>query len=564
MKLTDSQLKMLLLGSNLIDYEKFTLAEKEAKTKNVAIIDLLPRLGLVSSEQLGRIIADALKFNFVNLKKEKINTKVLKLIPELVARTRGVIAFDRSTEGIKVGMLDPDDLEMIHLIEKKASEKVIPFFMIREDLEAVMAKFYKGSIEEEFKTVVNNFKNRVLSPDRKDEVIINVVDMLLHYAYDNKASDVHVEPYETKVVIRFRVDGVLHDVLEMPKDLYELVLSRIKILSKMRTDEHRKAQDGKLRFDAEIENVDVRVSIVPTTNGEKTVMRILSSQRTQFGLTDLGLSEYNLKRVIRAINNPHGMILVTGPTGSGKTTTIYGVMKILNRREVNIASIEDPVEYGIEGLNQIQVNEKAGLTFAKGLRALLRQDPDIIMVGEIRDEETAGIAVNSALTGHLVLSTLHTNDAATTLPRLLDMNIEPFLVASTVNIAIAQRLVRQICTKCRVSYKITDEELKIIQKESSIADIIKGEGFADFSKIRFYKGMGCEACGNTGFRGRVAVVEVLEMTEKVRDLVVKRASSDEIQEAAKKDGMTTMLHDGIIKVFKGETTLMELFRVTRE
>lgn len=564
MKLTDSQLKMLLLGSNLIDYEKFTLAEKEAKTKDVKIIDILPKLGLVSSEQLGRIIADALKFNFVNLKKEKIDTNVLKLIPELVARARGVIAFGRSADGIKVGMLDPDDLEIIHLIEKKASEKVIPFFMIREDLETTLAKYYKGSIEEEFKSTIKKFKNNLLTPDQKDEVIIKVVDMLLHYAYDNKTSDIHIEPYEEKVVIRFRIDGVLHDVLEMPKDLYELVLSRIKILSKMRTDEHRKAQDGKLRFDAEIENVDVRVSILPTTNGEKTVMRLLSSQRTQFGLTDLGLSDYNLKRVTKAINNPHGMILVTGPTGSGKTTTIYGVMKILNRREVNIASIEDPVEYGIEGVNQIQVNEKAGLTFAKGLRALLRQDPDIIMVGEIRDEETAGIAVNSALTGHLVLSTLHTNNAATTLPRLLDMNIEPFLVASTVNIAIAQRLVRQICTKCRVSYKITDEELKIIEKEQVIADIIKAEGFGDVSKIRFYKGLGCESCGNTGFRGRLAVVEVLEMTEKVRDLVVKRASSDDLQDAAKKDGMTTMLHDGIIKVFKGETTLMELFRVTHE
>lgn len=563
MKLNDSQLKMLLLGSNLLSYDKLKAAEEEAKKKGTSLLDILPVMGFVSSEQLGRIVASELKYNYVNLKNEKIDREVLTLIPELVAYNRGIIAFNRISEGIKLGMLNPDDIESIHLIEKKTGENVLPYYITRQDLESALAK-YKGSIEKEFKNLLDKLNDEALSMEEKDKVVIKVVDLLLQYSYQNKSSDVHLEPQEEKVVVRLRIDGVLHDVLEMEKGLYELALSRIKILSKLRTDEHLKAQDGKMRFDTEIENIDIRVSILPITNGEKTVLRLLTSQKTQFGLADLGLSERNLKKVLHAISTPHGMILVTGPTGSGKTTSVYGVMKLLNKREVNIASIEDPVEYNINGVNQIQVNEKAGLTFAKGLRSILRQDPDIIMIGEIRDNETAGIAINSALTGHLVLSTLHTNDAATTLPRLLDMDIEPFLVASTVNIAIAQRLVRQICSKCRVSYKITDEEKKLINSEPNILNFIKAEGFADLDNIRFYKGLGCDACSNTGFKGRLGIFEVLEMSEAIRSMVVKRFSSDDINAQAKKEGMVTMMHDGIIKVFMGVTTLMEVFRVTRE
>lgn len=563
MKLNDSQLKMLLLGSNLLSYDKLNIAEEEAKKKGTSLLDILPIMGFVSSEQLGRIVASELKYNYVNLKNEKIDKEVLTLIPELVAYNRGIIAFNRVKEGIKLGMLNPDDIESVNLIEKKTGENVLPYYITRQDLESALAK-YHGSIEKEFKSLLDKLHDDSLNTEEKDKIVIKVVDLLLQYSYQNKSSDVHLEPQEERVVVRLRIDGVLHDVLEMKKDLYELVVSRIKILSKLRTDEHLKAQDGKMRFDMDIENIDIRVSILPITNGEKIVLRLLTSQKTQFGLADLGLSERNLKKVLHAISNPHGMILVTGPTGSGKTTSVYGVMKLLNKREVNIASIEDPVEYNINGVNQIQVNEKAGLTFAKGLRSILRQDPDIIMIGEIRDNETASIAINSALTGHLVLSTLHTNDAATTLPRLLDMDIEPFLVASTVNIAIAQRLVREICPKCRVSYKITDEEKKLINSEPNILNFIKAEGFANLDNIRFYKGLGCDACSNTGFKGRLGIFEVLEMSEEIRAMVVKRASSDEINAQAKKEGMVTMMHDGIIKVFMGITTLMEVFRVTRE
>ncbi len=385
--------------------------------------------------------------------------------------------------------------------------------------------------------------------------------MLLQYGYENKASDIHIEPYEDKILVRFRVDGVLHDVLSIDKKMHDLILTRIKILSRMRTDEHRSAQDGKIRHRMGKEKVDIRVSIIPITEGEKVVMRLLSSKNRQFNLIDLGFSDSDFKKVKKAVKNPHGMILATGPTGSGKTTTLYAILKILNKRTVNIATIEDPVEYDMEGVNQIQVNEKTDLTFAKGLRSIVRQDPDIIMVGEIRDEETAGIAVNSALTGHLVLSTLHTNDAATTLPRLLDMDIEPFLVASTVNIIVAQRLVRKICQTCRGSYTLTLKELKLIEGIKEIKEAYKDKGYKNVKKLNFYKGAGCKVCGNTGYHGRIGIYEVLEMNEDIKDSILRRASSDEITKLAKKNGMKTMLEEGVEKILNGETTIEEVFRV---
>lgn len=563
MKLSNSQLKILLLSSNLISYDKVEQAEKEANKKKINLLDFLCKSGIAPSEQIGRIIADALKFSFVDLKKENIDTEVLNMIPEAVARSRGVVAFARTNEGIRVGMLDPDDLETKHMVEKKIGSKVITFFITRVDLEHALTK-YRGDAQKKFSEILEKLHDESIMAEEKDSVVIEIVDLLMQYAYENKASDVHIEPYITQVVVRFRMDGVMHDILVLPKEVQEPMLSRIKILSKLRTDEHRAAQDGKFRFETKEEDLDIRVSIVPIVAGEKVVMRLLASSTRMIGLSDLGLSDSNLTKVMNSIGNPHGMILVTGPTGSGKTTTVYGVMKLLNKREVNIASIEDPVEYSIEGVNQIQVNTKTNLTFANGLRAILRQDPDIIMIGEIRDEETARIAVNSALTGHLVLSTLHTNDAATTLPRLLDMNIEPFIVASTVNIAIAQRLVRKICTRCITSYSPTEEELKIINQEQHIKDVLHMQGYDDLKALRFFKGNGCKICGNTGFKGRVGIFEILEMNEEIKNLVIKRASSSQLTETAKKLGMTTMLYDGIDKVFKGVTTLMEVVRVTKE
>ncbi len=398
---------------------------------------------------------------------------------------------------------------------------------------------------------------------------MTIVDLLLKYGNQNKASDIHLEPYANKVVVRFRIDGVMHKVLELPKDLHEIILARIKVLAKIRTDEHRAAQDGKLRFSAEDEVVDVRVSIVPIIEGENAVMRLLSAKNRRFSLADLGFSAQNLKKVERAIKKPHGMILVTGPTGSGKSTTLYAIMKILNKPSIHISTIEDPVEYDIEGISQIQVNEKTNLTFAKGLRAIVRQDPDIIMVGEIRDTETAGIAVNSALTGHLVLSTLHTNDAASTLPRLIDMKVEPFLTASTVNVIVAQRLIRKICEKCRVSYEINmktpEQENMIIEKNivEELPEEIKKK-FFNKDKIILYRGTGCKVCGQTGYTSRVGIFEVLEMSAEIRDLVNKKSDSDEILKKSKEQDMKTMLEDGLEKVLNGVTTLEEVARVTKE
>ncbi len=335
----------------------------------------------------------------------------------------------------------------------------------------------------------------------EDVSVIKTVDAILVNGYNSKASDIHIEPYEEETLIRFRIDGILHDIVTLPKSLHELVVMRIKILSRLRTDEHRAAQDGKLRFKVEDGKVDARVSIVPIVYGEKAVLRLLSARARQHDLENLGFNEQQLIKVMTNINKPWGMILATGPTGSGKTTTLYGILKKLNTREVNISTIEDPVEYDIEGVNQIQVNTKTNLTFAAGLRSIVRQDPDIIMVGEIRDEETAGIAVNSAMTGHLVLSTLHTNDAATTLPRLLDMGIQPFLVSSTVNLVIAQRLVRKICEKCKQKTTLDKKTLALVQRQISKELVAKHK--LDSPSIAIYKGKGCKECSTTGYSGRV-------------------------------------------------------------
>ncbi|MBD3311550.1 MAG: hypothetical protein GF349_03570 [Candidatus Magasanikbacteria bacterium] len=563
MQLNEDLIKKNLVEQNYITQEDLKKAEEFAKEYKTSFSDYLFSENLLSEDLYGQAIAEHLGVKYVNLKKQKIDEDVLLLIPELVAKTKKVIAFERSEKGVKVAMNDPQDIETLGLIEKRVHQNVIPYFTTIEQLEEAFT-IYKGSLKEEFKGVLRKLKNEELSREEKDSMIITVLDLLLRYAHQNKASDIHIDAHVKKAVVRYRIDGILHDVLELPKNLYEYILTRIKILSKMRTDEHRAAQDGKMRFETSEGKIDVRVSVVPVTQGETTVMRLLSARSRKFSLVDLGLQERDLKKVKRAIKHPHGMVLVTGPTGSGKTTTLYAVLKIVNKREINIATIEDPVEYDIEGVSQIQVNTKTNLTFAKGLRSIVRQDPDIIMVGEIRDEETAGIAVNSALTGHLVLSTLHTNDAATTLPRLLDMEVEPFLVASTVNVVIAQRLVRKICTKCRASVKLSAEQKKFIKSHEVVKKMMQGRKGKKVSDITLYHGAGCPVCSGTGYTGRVGIFEILEMDDEIRELVLKRASSDEITELAKKKGMSTMLEDGMDKVFKGITTIEEVLRMASD
>lgn len=387
--------------------------------------------------------------------------------------------------------------------------------------------------------------------------IVDLVDSLVNYAYAVRASDIRITPVENKVRVRLRIDGVLQDAFEIPSRIHDEVISRIKILSRLRTDEHQSAQDGRFRVTlGEAGPVDIRVSIVPTHHGENAVMRILADKSEQFTLDMLGFSTGDQERIVAAIKRPFGMILSTGPTGSGKTTTLYTLIKMLNSPEVSIITVEDPIEYAVAGIEQIQVNTRTSLTFSSGLRSILRQDPDIIMVGEIRDSETAGLAVNTALTGHLLFSTLHTTDAATSLPRLLDMGVEPYLAASTVNIVIGQRLARRICAKCGAKHELSDAEKK------SLGDLFKGKTGAD--KPTFMRGTGCDYCGGTGYYGRVGINEVMVVDDEIRDAFLRKASASELKKLAVKNGMTTMLVDGFNKAAKGVTTVEEVLRVIYE
>lgn len=560
MPLSSEQLQSILLSEQYVSEED--IAGYDA-TKG-SFVDFLLGEGIITKNLLGQALGEHFGVPFADLDKQKIDDDVFFKIPEVMAAAQQVAGIARTEEGIKVVLADPTDYELIRMVERRYDEPVIPYLALEDDLEQIMHR-YKADIRKAFEETVARLQDDEDVAGERDDVITKIVDLLLEYGYENRASDIHIEPFRKKVTVRFRIDGVLHDVLEIDKVLFEPVLSRIKILSRMRTDEHRSAQDGKLRFNLEDDQVlDVRVSVVPTNTGENIVMRLLSAGGRQFNLANLGMSEEDLVIMREAIANPHGMILVTGPTGSGKSTSLYAVLRILNKREVHIATIEDPVEYDVEGITQIQVNAKTKLTFAQGLRAIVRQDPDIIMVGEIRDEETAGIAVNSALTGHLVLSTLHTNDAATTLPRLSDMGIEPFLVASTVNIIIAQRLVRKICNACRTSYVPDAKQVKQLTTDPTIKSQLKKLGKTTTKSIRLYKGAGCKVCGETGYEGRIGIFELLQMTDEIRELVMRNANADDIKKLAQKQGMTTMVEDGITKVLSGMTTLEEVFRVARD
>lgn len=387
--------------------------------------------------------------------------------------------------------------------------------------------------------------------------IINLIDHFVKHACDIHASDIHIDPTEKNVRVRFRIDGVLEDAHPLPKEIHSEIISRIKVLSGLRTDEHHAAQDGRFRnFISDLGSVDVRVSIVPTYHGENAVLRLLSDNAEHFTLKSLGFSEEDCRKMERALKKTSGMVLVTGPTGSGKTTTLYTLIKMLNSKEISIVTVEDPIEYAVEGIEQIQVNTRTNLTFANGLRSILRQDPNVIMVGEIRDTETAGIAVNAALTGHLLLTTLHTNDVGATLPRLLDMKVEPFLVSSTVSIAVGQRLVRKICVGCK------EEKILIDQEYARLVEVISEKTLGKNRK--FFRGKGCSSCNNTGFKGRVVIAEVLVADEEIRTAILRKASSNEIKQIAIKNGMTTMLQDGLNKALLGLTTVEEVLRVTQE
>lgn len=434
---------------------------------------------------------------------------------------------------------------------KKTKPAEAPSVSVSVDVEKEKPKETKDQAPKITVRVIDQELQEALA-SASDDSVIRLVDLFIEHAHHLHASDLHFDPQADKLRVRLRVDGVLQESHAIPKNLNNAFISRIKILSGLRTDEHQAAQDGRFRYTTDDGiHIDVRVSIAPTYHGENAVLRLLVDQKEEFTLTTLGFSEANQEKIERAIRKPYGMILATGPTGSGKTTTLYTILKILNTSDVSIVTIEDPVEYAIEGIEQIPVNDRTNLTFSSGLRSILRQDPNIIMVGEIRDQETAGLAVNTALTGHLVLSTLHTNDAATTLPRLLDLKVEPYLIASTVNVAIGQRLVRKICDKCREEYKPTASELK------SIKHLMP----EDLEKTRkFYRGAGCDACNDTGYLGRVGIHEVMEMDKPIREAILAKQSSTKIKEIALKNGMLTMVEDGLEKAAAGITTIDEVLR----
>ena len=576
MKIDSQQLKAFLLSSNLVDSEKIESVSKRAKKKRQSLEKVLIDEGIVSAEKLIRIKAYILGIPFVNLEKEIIDKKILNIIPEPVARAHNIIAFAKNGQEIRVAMLDPEDLQTIEFIKKKTGLKILPSLTTPESIKHIL-KQYQKSLEVEFGEIITESASKVvrggsLKKMAHDLPIIKIVDTFLKHAILQGASDIHIEPQEKEIIIRYRIDGILHDAMTLPRQVLDGIVARIKVLANLKLDEHRLPQDGRFKIETSDYKIAFRVSVLPVFDGEKIVMRLLDESSSR-GLTLEGLGFWGdaLEIVHHNIKKPNGMILVTGPTGSGKTTTLYTIMDILNTPGVNINTIEDPIEYRMNRINQTQVRPKIGLTFASGLRALVRQDPDIIMVGEIRDKETASLAVHAALTGHLVLSTLHTNSAAGTIPRLLDMGQESYLIASTIDVIIAQRLVRKICPDCREKYRPDKSALEYFHQSfdlDTLGKILKKERIinlkSELDKLEFWRGKGCQRCRGEGYKGRVGIFEVLEVTDKIRSLITKEAASAVIEKKARENGMLTMIEDGFIKVIQGITTIEEIMRVTKE
>ena len=560
MLVSDEQLSKILAETELISEDNLKKAKDVAARSEIPLYKALLNLELISDENLGRIIADAVSVDFISLSRVSIPMDILQIVPEVVAIKQRIIVFNKDKDGLHLAMEDPKNVQIRQFVEKKVGIPVTPYFATEKDIGRALELYTKDVTAAFDEIIAENVKQAKVAKAGKAELpIIKIVDTIISYAYKNKASDIHIEPEEKYSLVRFRIDGILHDIVKLPPEVHPKIVTRIKVLSKLRTDEHQAPQDGKIQYKVGDDSLDIRVSTVPVTEGEKIVMRLLSERSRQSSLGDLGFSDMNLAKIEKAYKKPYGMILATGPTGSGKTTTMYSILKILNERAVNIMTIEDPVEYDIQGVNQIQVNPKTNLTFATGLRSIVRQDPDIILVGEIRDEETAGIAVNSAMTGHLVLSTLHTNDAATAIPRLLDMGVEPFLVASSTNVIIAQRLVRKVHSVCKVS-----EEKDISELTAHLGEPLVKKIFGNVKTVRLYRGKGCKLDHGTGYEGRVGIYEVLEVDDEVRQAIVERKSAADIAKIAIKNSMTTMIENGLEKAKQGITTIDEILRVTKE
>ncbi len=584
MFVNEQQLRNFMLDSGLIAEEDIDAAQKKAEDKNVSFGQILVNEGKLKEDDLRRMHAYVLGIPFVELKNQKIDFAILSLIPEPIARNHNIIAYKRTADSLEVAMLDGDDLGAIDFVRKKVDLRILPRLTDTESMKSALLQYQK-SLKADFGDIIQkesvNIKSLVdsdggapaseadLKKMAEDLPVIRIVDTLLKHAILQNASDIHIEPQETEVIVRYRIDGLLHEAMVLPKNAGDSITARLKVLSNLKLDEKRLPQDGRFKIEMNGEKVSFRVSMLPIYYGEKTVMRLLRENVSGFTLEYLGFHGEGLERIYESTKLANGLILTTGPTGSGKTTTLYTVLDILNTPDVNISTIEDPVEYQMKRINQTQVKPEIGFTFASGLRSLVRQDPDVIMVGEIRDTETASLAINAALTGHLVLSTLHTNSAAGAIPRLIDMHSEPFLIVSTISIIVAQRLIRKLGDS-KEKYFLTKDEIVQLAKKIDLERVLKFlktekivKADVEWEKIPFYKAVKTPE-SEDGFKGRIGIHEVLKMSTTIKDIIMKGGTADAIEAQAKKDGMMTMLEDGIFQCVQGVTTIEEVLRVISE
>jgi type IV pilus assembly protein PilB len=585
MRIDDARLKGFLLDAGLVKPAAFKKAEQEAADTGASVRDVLLNTGQVKEEEMRRLEAYILGVPFVDLSREAIPQEVLQTIPESLARTHNVIAYRKSGANLEVAMLDPDDLQTIEFIRKKDGLRILPRLTTPDSIQHGLRQ-YEKSLEVEFGEILK--KNAANAPAEitsgegetpagaedlkkmaEDLPVVRIVDTLIRHAILQGASDIHIEPSEKDVAARYRIDGILRDAMTLPRRIAPALVARIKVMANLKLDEHRLPQDGRFKIETPEYRISFRISILPVYDGEKIVMRLLPENTKRMTLEEIGFWGSNLERIHRAIRRPTGIILATGPTGSGKTTALYTILEMLNTPAVNISTIEDPIEYRMPRINQTQVRSDIGLTFANGLRSLLRQDPNILMVGEIRDNETASLAINAALTGHLVLSTLHTNSAAGTLPRLLDMRVEPFLIASTINAISSQRLVRRLGEEHDVR-RLTREELDRLRRDSDLDGIfamLRREKIIDERMTPEEMEWGWPKKSDLapdGYKGRIGIHEVLSMSDAIRALIMKNATSEQIEEQARKEGMLTMREEGMIHAAQRMTSIEEVLRVTSD
>lgn len=592
MRISDATIEKLLERSGVATKEQIEALKKEASNSRRPLQDLAIQNQITDGRTLTKAFADYAGIPYIELDPRDISVKALSKIPERIARQYNAVLFKIDDDGLQhLAMDDPDDVQAVDFIEKEIGENTKIYIAPHDDILAALEN-YRGDVNKELSEVIDvqrentdEIKPITEADIAEDSPIAKTINLLLEYAIRSQASDIHIEPHEDFVQVRYRIDGVLHEVNRLPRNVLEALVSRIKILSNLKIDERRVPQDGRFKIKVGGRQYALRVSTLPVADGEKVALRILDESNQAVSLGTLGFWGRSLSVMRQALTEPNGMILFTGPTGSGKSTSLFSVLTELNTPDVNISTVEDPIEYKIPGVNQTQTNPKAGMTFANGLRSLLRQDPNIIMVGEIRDSETADLAVQAALTGHLVFSTLHTNNASTALPRLLDMNVEPFLIASTVRAIIGQRLVRRLCMNCRQKIAPSSEEKTAIARlfglnenqNFSIIHRLDQEAFAqkvggdtpletsetDILNIWKASPEGCEECSHTGYKGRVGIYEALANSVDVQKLIVSNATSNDIQNQAIREGMMTMQVDGLVKALRGDTSIEEVLRVTK-